>query len=99
MATKNNMTKEQLRAGQKKSSDAVVYKVMIALAVLCGALLGLQALRDYYATVEGFSVLYDRTPLIVAAGVVLALASGLLTAFGKSLPSGWSPPGSWRREL
>ena len=39
MVMKKDMTPEQLRA--KKNDDAVVYKVMIALILLCGALLGI----------------------------------------------------------
>lgn len=73
MAMKKNMTKEQLRA--KKNDDAVVYKVMVALVLLCSALLGLRRLRSYYATVAGFSVLYDRTPAIMIAGVAVAAVS------------------------
>lgn len=75
MATKKTMTNEQLRA--KKSSDAVVYRVMFALFALCAVLLGLRALRNYYTTVEGFSALYDRTPTIAIAGLVIA-AIGLI---------------------
>lgn len=73
MVMKKDMTKEQLRA--KKSDDAVVYKVMVALVLLCSALLGLRKLRSYYATVEGFSVLYDRTPTIMIVGLVVAAVS------------------------
>lgn len=79
MVMKKDMTPEQLRA--KKNDDAVVYKVMIALVLLCGALLGMRSLRNYYATVEGFSVLYDRTPTIMIAGLALAVvaaAAGIL---------------------
>lgn len=73
---KKDMTKEQTRV--KKSSDAAVYKVMIALAVLCAVLLGLRSLRNYYATIEGFTVLYDRTPMILIAGLVVAAVSAVL---------------------
>ena len=73
MVMKKDMTPEQLRA--KKNDDAVVYKVMIALILLCGALLGMRSLRNYYATVEGFSALYDRTSAIMIAGLALAVAA------------------------
>ena len=69
MATKNTMTKEDLRAKKKSESDAVVYKVMIALIILCGAAMGLRALRGYYATTDGFIALYDLTPVIAIAGL------------------------------
>ena len=70
---KKNMTKEQLH--KKQNDDAVVYKVMIALVLLCVALLGLRSLRDYYATVNGFSALYYKTPAIMIAGLVAAAAA------------------------
>lgn len=73
MAMKKELTPEQLRA--KKRDDAVVYKVMIALVLLCSALLGLRSLRSYYATVAGFSVLYDRTPMIMIVGLAVAAVS------------------------
>ena len=76
MAMKKDMTKEQLRA--KKNNDAAVYKVMIALVLLCGALLGLRSLRSYYTTTEGFTALYDRTPAILIAGLVIAVLAPLL---------------------
>ena len=79
MVMKKNMTQEQLRA--KKNEDAVVYKVMIALVLLCGALLGLRKLRDYYAMVEGFSALYDRTPMILTAGLVIAVIAAAAGIF------------------
>lgn len=81
MAMKKDMTKEQLRA--KKNNDAAVYKVMIALVLLCGALLGLRSLRSYYSTVEGFSVLYDRTPAILIAGLVIAVVAAVVGIFVK----------------
>lgn len=73
MVMKTNMTKEQLR--KKQNDDAVVYKVMIALVLLCVALLSLRSLRDYYATMNGFSALYYKTPAIMIAGVVIAAAA------------------------
>ena len=71
---KTNMTKEQLQ--KKRNDDAVVYKVMIALVLLCVALLGLRSLRDFYATMNGFSALYYKTPAIMIAGLVVAAAAG-----------------------
>jgi len=84
MATKNTMTKEDLRAKKKNESDAVVYKVMIALIILCGAAMGLRALRGYYATTDGFIALYDLTPVIAIAGLALAAVCGVLLAVCKN---------------
>ena len=75
---KNDMTQEQPRTVRKRKNDMAVYKVMIGLAVLCAALLGLRFLREYYGTVGGFAALYDRTPVIAGAGVALAAVSALL---------------------
>lgn len=84
MVMKKDMTKEQLRS--KKNNDAVVYKVMLALVLLCAALLGLRSLRSYYTTVEGFSVLYDRTPTITLIGAAIAAVSLLLLIFVRKAP-------------
>ena len=68
MTTKNDVTKEQLRAAKKKRGDAAVYQVMIALAVLCAALLGLRFLRDYYSTPEGIARLATEQFNLVQSG-------------------------------
>lgn len=81
MAIKKNMTEEHLR--KSKADDAVVYKVMIALALLCAALFALRSLRRYYATIGGFADLYDKTPWIIGGGLALAAVAGLLTALWK----------------
>lgn len=81
MAKNKNMTEEKLR--KAKADNAVVYKVMIALVLACAALFSLRALRAYYATIGGFSALYDRTPWIMAAGLALALLSAVLLAVWK----------------
>lgn len=78
---KKDMTKEQLRA--KKNNDAAVYKVMIALVLLCGALLGLRSLRNYYSTIDGFSALYERTPMILIIGLVIAVLAAAAGIFIK----------------
>lgn len=73
MATKKNPTKTV-----PQTTDAVVYHVMIALVLACTALLGLRALRAYYATVEGFAALYDFSVWIAVIGVALFAAAGVL---------------------
>ena len=80
MATKKNMTKEKLQ----KNNDAAVYKVMIALVAACVCLLGMRSLRDYYATIEGFSALYDYTNTIALVGLILAAAAAAVTIFWKN---------------
>ncbi len=79
-------TKQASRPAQK-NNDAAVYKVMAALALLCGVLLGLRALHDYYYTVEGFAVLYELTPVIAGAGLGLAAIGALLLALRKLKPA------------
>ena len=80
MATKNKATKDALR----KNDDAVVYNVMIALALACSCLMGLRTLRAYYATMEGFSALYDRTNTIALGGLLLAVAAACIGIFLKN---------------
>lgn len=81
MATNKHMTEEKLR--KSKDDNSVVYKVMIALVLLCGALFALRSLRRYYATVGGFSALYDLTPWIMVGGLALAVISAVLLAVWK----------------
>ncbi len=81
MAIRNHTVKE---APRKTNDDAVVYKVMIALAAACACLLGLRALRNYYTTLSGFSVLYDRTNAIALAGLILAAVSAAAGIFWKN---------------
>ena len=76
MANKTKMTEEQLQ--KAKSENAVVYKVMVALALMCGALTGLRLLRAYYATIGGFEKLYPMTVWIAVGGLVLFLVSAVL---------------------
>lgn len=82
MATKRNHSAAKVL--QKKADDAVVYQVMVALALLCCALLGLRALRSYYATVGGFTALYDYAAWIGWGGVVLAGAALAATILWKN---------------
>ena len=82
MATKRNHSAAKVL--QKKADDAVVYQVMVALALLCCALLGLRALRSYYATVGGFTALYDYAAWIGWGGVVLAGAALAATVLWKN---------------
>ena len=50
MANKRSTTVDKLPKG-KLDDNAVVYKVMAALVLLCGGLMVLRSLRSYYATV------------------------------------------------
>ena len=67
MATKKDTSSAKLL--KKKSDDAAAYQVVAALVLLCCALLALRSLRAYYATVGGFSALYDSTLYIALGGV------------------------------
>lgn len=69
MATNKNPSSTKLM--KKKADDAVVYQVMAALVLLCCGLLALRSLRAYYATVGGFTALFDISHLIGIAGVAL----------------------------
>ena len=69
MANNTHMTEEKLQ--KAKAENAVVYKVMVALLLLCGALTGLRMLRTYYATIGGFDNLYPKTIWIAVAGLAL----------------------------
>lgn len=82
MAKKKNMTTGTLQ--KKDNNDAVVYKVMIALAVACLCLLGLRSLRDYYSTVGGFNALYGRANSIALAGLALAAVAAAICIFWKN---------------
>lgn len=81
MATKRNMTKEKL---QKPNDDSVVYKVMIALVAACVCLLSLRSLRSYYATIEGFTALYDYTNIFALVGLILAVVSAAVCFLWKN---------------
>ena len=59
-----------------KNNDATVYKVMASLVIMCVAVLGLRALRGYYATLEGFTALYGPAPYIAVGGLVVAAVCG-----------------------
>ena len=76
MAMKTNMTEEKLQ--KAKSENAVVYKVMAALLLLCGTLTGLRFLRSYYATIGGFDKIYPMTIWIAVAGLAVFVVSALL---------------------
>lgn len=76
MANKTKMTEEKLQ--KAKNENAVVYKVMVALALLCGALTGLRLLRAYYATIGGFEKLYPMTIWIAVGGLALFLIGAVL---------------------
>lgn len=82
MATKKDTSSAKLL--KKKSDDAAAYQVVAALVLLCCALLALRSLRAYYATVGGFSALYDSTLYIALGGGVLAVAALVVCALVKN---------------
>jgi len=79
MATKKKLTEEQLK--KNKADNAVVYKVIIAMALMCLTVMGLRRLRAFYATLGGVMALFDRTHLIVIGGLVVAVVSLALLIF------------------
>lgn len=82
MATKKEMTEAQLR--KAKADDAVVYKVMLALVLLLGGIMGLRSLRGYYATVGGYEALYDGTLWVALAAFLAAAGLGAALVCSKN---------------
>ena len=76
MTKKKDMTEEKLL--KAKADNAVVYKVMVALLLLCGSLTVLRSLRRYYSTLGGFEALYPLTIWIAAAGLALFFVSAVV---------------------
>lgn len=76
MTKKKDLTAEKLQ--KAKADNAVVYKTMLALLLLCGALMGLRALRSYYGTIGGFDVLYPLSIWIGAIGWGVFVLCGLV---------------------
>ena len=69
MTKKKDMTAAKLK--KTKADNAVVYKSMVALALLCLGLFGLRTLRNYYSTVAGFDQLYPLSIWIAVAGLII----------------------------
>ena len=76
MATNKKLTDTQLK--RAKADNAVVYKVVIAMALMCLCIMGLRKLRAYYATLGGIMVLLDRLPLIIILALAVAVISLVL---------------------
>ena len=55
MGNKKEVTAEKLQ--KQKEDNAVVYKVMVALLLMGGCLMGLRSLRAYYSTIGGMEVI------------------------------------------
>ena len=79
MATNKKTTGEQVR--KTKDDNSVVYKVMVALLLLCGALLVLRYLRaNYVTTVDSFFTFYNMTPWMIGIGLAVAAAAAVVLA-------------------
>ena len=82
-----DMTNKIDRAAEKqrksKSDSAVVYKVMLALLLLCASILALRSLRAYYGTIGGMELLDPLTLWIAAAGGSGVLVCAVLLAVWK----------------
>lgn len=77
MTNMKDKTAEKLQ--KAKADNAVVYKVMIALLLLCCSLLGLRHLHAYYGTIGGFDVLEPMTMPVAIIGAVVFVLSAILT--------------------
>ena len=69
MGNKKGMTADKL-SKNKASNDSVVYKVMVALVLLCGGLMVLRNLRATYSTVGGIDTIDALIPWIILVGFV-----------------------------
>lgn len=83
MANKKSMTAEKL-SKNKADNSAAVYKVMVALVLLCGGLMALRSLRASYATVGGMETLDPLVPWIIIVGFGLCAACAVLLAAWKN---------------
>ena len=80
MGNKKGMTAEKL-SKTKVDNNAVVYKVMVALFLLCGGLMILRSLRASYATVGGMDTLDRVIPWMIWIGFLgCAAAAAALCA-------------------
>lgn len=83
MANKRSTTVDKLPKG-KLDDNAVVYKVMAALVLLCGGLMVLRSLRSYYATVGGMTMLDPLVPWMTIAGFGLCVLCVVVMAIWKN---------------
>jgi len=81
MGNKQEMTAKKLQ--QAKADSAVVYKVMVALILMCAGLMGLRSLRAYYGTIGGMEVLDPLTIWIAIGGLVGFVLCALAMIFVK----------------
>lgn len=76
MALKKKLTEAQLK--KEKADNAIVYKVVIAMALMCLCVMGLRRLRAYYSSWGGIQVLFDKIPIFTIIGAALAVVSLVL---------------------
>lgn len=69
MGNKKGVTAEKL-SKNKAGNDSVVYKVMVALVLLCGGLVALRSLRTSYATVGGMEIWDPMVPWMILVGFI-----------------------------
>jgi len=82
MGNKKGMTAEKL--SKNKADNTVVYKVMVALFLLCGGLMVLRSLRASYATVGGMDTLDALIPWMILPGFVGCAACVVVLAVWKN---------------
>ena len=82
MGNKKGMTAEKLQKS-KADNGAVVYKVMVALFLLCGGLMVLRSLRASYSTVGGMETLDRLIPWMITLGFAGCAVCVAVMAFWK----------------
>ncbi len=68
------------RTHSSANNDTVVYKVMVALLVLCFSILGLQKFSQI-TTNAGYDFLFPKLPWFIGAGIGIAVISAALLLF------------------
>jgi len=80
----NMKDKTAAKLQKAKADNAVVYKVMVALLLLCASLLGLRHLHAYYGTIGGFDALEPLTIPTAIIGAVVFVAAALVLILVKN---------------
>lgn len=69
---------------KQKTDNSVVYKVTLALVLLCAGVLALRGIHNYYVTIGGQLALDPIRGILVAVGFGLAAAGAVLLAVWKN---------------
>lgn len=82
MGNKKSMTAEKL--SRNKADNTVVYKVMVALFLLCGGLMALRSLRATYSTIGGMEIWDARIPWMISLGFACCVLCVVLSVVWKN---------------